>query len=121
MGEASYVIGIEIIRNRSQGLLGLSPKAYINKVLERYDIDKCSASPVPIQKSDKLSLNKCSQIELERNQMEHILYAYVVGSLMYAQICTRPYISFVASLLGRYQSNPGMDHWRAAKKMLRYL
>ena len=33
MGEASYVIGIEIFRDRSQGILGLSQKAYINKVL----------------------------------------------------------------------------------------
>ena len=24
-------------------------------------------------------------------------------------------------MLGRYQSNPGMDHWRAAKKVMRYL
>ena len=31
MGEASYVTGIEIIRDRSQGLLRLSQKAYINK------------------------------------------------------------------------------------------
>ncbi|CAL5185285.1 unnamed protein product [Lathyrus oleraceus] len=23
--------------------------------------------------------------------------------------------------LGRYQGNPGMDHWKAAKKVLRYL
>jgi len=29
MGEASYVIGIEIFHDRSQGLLGLSQKAYI--------------------------------------------------------------------------------------------
>ena len=35
MGEAYYVIGIEIFRDRSQGLLGLSQNAYINKVLER--------------------------------------------------------------------------------------
>jgi len=35
MGEASYVIGIETIRDRSHGLLGFSHKAYINKVLER--------------------------------------------------------------------------------------
>ena len=34
MGEASYVIGIEIFWDRSQGILGLSQKAYINKVLE---------------------------------------------------------------------------------------
>ena len=33
MGEASYVIRIEIFRDRSQGILGLSQKAYINKVL----------------------------------------------------------------------------------------
>ncbi|KAJ9542984.1 hypothetical protein OSB04_029490 [Centaurea solstitialis] len=40
---------------------------------------------------------------------------------MYAQVCTIPDISFAAGMLGRYQVNPGMDHWRAAKKVLRYL
>ena len=53
--------------------------------------------------------------------MESIPYASVVGSLMYAQTCTRPDISFAVGMLGRYQSNPGMDHWKAAKKVLRYL
>jgi len=48
MGEANYVIGIEIFRDRSQGLLGLSQKSYINEVLERFRMDKCLASPVPI-------------------------------------------------------------------------
>ena len=53
--------------------------------------------------------------------MEAILYASVVGSLMYLQTCTRPDISFVVGMLGRYQSNPGIDHWKAAKKLMRYL
>ena len=48
MGEVRYVIWIEIFHNRSQGLLDLSQKAYINKVLERFTMEKCSASPVPI-------------------------------------------------------------------------
>jgi len=39
MGEAYYLIGIEIFRDRSQGLLGLSQNAYINKVLERFRMD----------------------------------------------------------------------------------
>ena len=50
MGEASYVIEIEIFRDRLQGILGLSQKAYINKVLERFKMESCSLSPVPIQK-----------------------------------------------------------------------
>ena len=48
MGEASYVIGMKIFCNRSQELLGLSQKAYINKVLERFRMENCSTSPIPI-------------------------------------------------------------------------
>ncbi|XP_070013746.1 secreted RxLR effector protein 161-like [Nicotiana sylvestris] len=53
--------------------------------------------------------------------MESIPYSSIVGSLMYAQTCIRPDISFAVGMLGRYQSNPGIDHWKAAKKILRYL
>jgi len=66
MSEAYYVIGIEIFCDRSQGLLGLSHKAYINKVLERFRIDKCSTSLVPLKKRDKFSLMQCPKNDLER-------------------------------------------------------
>jgi len=48
MGEVSYVIGIKIFYNRSQGLLDLSQKVYSNKVLKRFGKKRCSASPIPI-------------------------------------------------------------------------
>jgi hypothetical protein len=53
MGEESYVIGIEIFRDGSRRLLGLSQKAYIKRVLERFGMDRCSAGDAPIQKGDK--------------------------------------------------------------------
>ena len=43
MGEASYMIGIEIFYHRSQGLLGLYQRTYIEKVLERFRMERCSA------------------------------------------------------------------------------
>ena len=43
MVETSYVIGIKIFHDRSQGLLGLSQKDYIKRVLERYNMHNCSA------------------------------------------------------------------------------
>ena len=52
--------------------------------------------------------------------MKNIPYTSVVGSLRYAQVCTRPNIAFTVGVLGRYQSNPSIDHWRAAKKVMRY-
>ncbi|RVW98371.1 Retrovirus-related Pol polyprotein from transposon TNT 1-94 [Vitis vinifera] len=51
--------------------------------------------------------------------MERIPYASAIRSLMYAQTCTRPDIGFAVGMLGRYQSNPGMDHWKATKKVMR--
>ena len=76
MGEASYVIGIEIFRERSQGL---SQKAYINKVIERFKMKKCSTSVVPIHKGDKFSLMQHLKNELECIEMEKIHYASIVG------------------------------------------
>ncbi|XP_040374625.1 secreted RxLR effector protein 161-like [Rosa chinensis] len=58
---------------------------------------------------------------LEVESMKNVPYARVVGSLMYAQICTRPDISFAVNMLSRFQSNAGHEHWIAGKKVLRYL
>jgi hypothetical protein len=121
MGEASYVIGIKIHRDRFRGILGLSQETYINKILERFRMKDCSPSIAPIVKGDRFNLNQCPKNDFEREQMKNIPYASAVGSLMYAQVCTRPDIAFVVGMLGRYQSNPGIDHWRAAKKVMRYL
>ncbi|RVW21791.1 Retrovirus-related Pol polyprotein from transposon TNT 1-94 [Vitis vinifera] len=85
-----FVLGIEIYRDRSRNLLGLSQKAYINRVLKRFNMQTCKAGDVPVVKGDKL-------------------------------ICTRLDITFIVNVLGRYLSNPGHDHWVAAKKVMRYL
>jgi hypothetical protein len=50
-----------------------------------------------------------------------VAYASAVGSLQYAQVCTRADLAFVTGLLGRFQSNPGPRHWKLIKKVLRYL
>ena len=121
MGDASYVIGIKIHRDRIQEILGLSQETYINKVLERFRMKDCSPSIAPIVKGDRFNLNQCPKNNFEREQMKNIPYASAVGSLMYAQVCTRPDIAFAVGMLGRYQSNPDIDHWKAAKKVMRYL
>ena len=121
MGEASYVISLKIHKDRSRSILGLSQKTYINKVFERFRMKDCSPSVAPIMKGDKLSLNQCPKNDLENESMKNIQYASAVGSLMYAQVCIRPNIAYAIGVLGRYQCNPSMDHWRATKKVMRYL
>jgi hypothetical protein len=82
---------------------------------------KCSASPAPIVKGDRYGDHQCPRNQYELNQMKVVPYASAVGSLQYAQVCTRPDLAYVTGLLGRFQSNPGLDHWKLVKKVLRYL
>ena len=58
---------------------------------------------------------------LEQERMKNISYASTVSSLMYAQVCTRLDIGFIVRLLGQYQSNLGLEHWKVAKNVMRYL
>ncbi|RVW36414.1 Retrovirus-related Pol polyprotein from transposon TNT 1-94 [Vitis vinifera] len=121
IGNASFVLGIQIHRDRSKGILGLSQKAYIDKVLSRFGMSNCAPGDMPVAKGDKFSLHQCPKNELEKKDMERFPYASAVGSLMYAQVCTRPDIAYIVGMLGRYFSNPGMDHWKKAKRVMRYL
>ena len=91
-----------------RGVLGLSQETYINKVLKIFRMKDCSPSITPFVKGSGFNLNQCPKNDLEREQMKNIPYASAVDSLMYAQVCTRPDIALV-EMLGRYQSNPGVD------------
>jgi hypothetical protein len=121
LGEASYVLGIEIHRDRNNGVLGLSQKAYLEKILSKYNMHKCSATPAPIVKGDSFGKHQSPQNQYELDQMKAVPYASAIGSLQYAQVCTRPDLAFITGVLGRYQENPGFEHWKMVKKALRYV
>jgi len=121
MGEASYVLGVKIVRNRSKRLLGLSQETYINNVLKKYHMDKCKPIDTPVEKGLHLSLDKHPETPEEKAKMSNVPYSNVVGSLMYAMMCTRPDICYAVGMVSRYQSNPSMEHWKAVKRIMRYL
>jgi hypothetical protein len=121
LGEASFILGIEIHRDRRKRVLELSQKAYFKKVLKKYSMHACKPSPTPIVKDDSFGKFQCLRNQYEIDQMKAVPYALAVESLQYAQVCTRLDLAFVTRIPGRYQSNPGIDHWRMVKKTLRYL
>ena len=70
-------------------MLKLSQRAYIEKILKRFNMHNCSSIRAPIVKGDKFSKAQCPQNDDEREEMRTIPYSSLVGSLMYAQVCTR--------------------------------
>jgi hypothetical protein len=121
LGEASYVLEIEIHQDREKGVLELSQKSYIEKVLKKFNMHKCNPTLAPIVKGVKFGKFQSRRNQYEIDEMKAVSYASAIGSLMYAQVCTRPDLAFVTGLLGRYQKNPDKPHWDGVKKALRYL
>ena len=95
LGEASFILGIETHRDRSKEVLGLSQKAYIEKILKKFNMHKCSPSPAPIVKGDRYGDFQCPRNQYEIDQMKTVPYASAVESLQYAQVCTRPDLAFL--------------------------
>jgi hypothetical protein len=53
--------------------------------------------------------------------MARVPYSSVVGSIMYAMVCTQPDITHVVGELRRYMLTPGKEQWTTVKRVFRYL
>jgi hypothetical protein len=56
LGAAKKILGMEIVRNRKSGLLYLSQKGYIEKVLRRFNIQNAKPVSTPLAPHFKLSV-----------------------------------------------------------------
>ncbi|KAL4035514.1 hypothetical protein IC575_004209 [Cucumis melo] len=121
LGNAQYVLGIQIVRNRKNKTLAMSQTSYMDKMLSRYKMQNFKKALLSYRYGIHLSKEQCPKTPQEVEDMSNISYAYAVGSLMYAMLCTRPDICYSVGIVSRYQSNPGRDHWTAIKNILKYL
>jgi hypothetical protein len=81
---------------------------------------KSNATPAPIIKGGSFGQFQCAKNQYEIDKMKAVPYTSAVGSLQYAQVCTRPDLAFITGVLSRYQANPGIEHWKLVKKTLCY-
>ncbi|GMI71563.1 hypothetical protein HRI_000825600 [Hibiscus trionum] len=81
------------------------------------------AKPVstPLVNHFKLSTEQCPKTDKEIEEKAKVLYASVVGYLMYAMVCTRPDLAHAGGQVCKYMSKLGRSHWEAVKWIFRYL
>jgi hypothetical protein len=52
LGETSFILGIEIHRDKRKRVLRLSQKAYLENILKKFSMHACNLTPTPIVKGD---------------------------------------------------------------------
>ena len=121
LGEAAYILGNKICRDRSRCLIGLSQSTYLDKVLKRFRMEDSKKGFLPMLQGKILSKTQCPVTAEDRDKMNKVPYASAIGSIMYAMLCTIPDACHAVHLISRYQSDPGVEHWTAVKNILKYL
>ena len=121
LGEAGLVLGIRIDRDRDKGTISISQRAYLERVLTRYGMEDCSAKSTPLPLGTKLSKSQAPSTDDDHHYMRDKPYSEALGSIMYAQIATRPDLSYAVSTLSKFSSNPGKAHWQAILHVLQYI
>ena len=81
----------------------------------------CNPRVTPLPPGVILTKEQGPQIAQERAFMADKPYRELLGSIMYAQIATRPDLSHAVSTLSKFASNPGRVHWNALTHVLRYI
>ena len=110
LGEASYILGIKIYRNRSKRILDLFKSKYIDLVLKKFSIDRSKRDYLPMSQGIHLSKKISPKTSKERNRMSSIPYASAIRSIMYAMLCTRPDVAYALGIVSRFQTDLGEDH-----------
>ncbi|GJY69070.1 retrotransposon protein, putative, ty1-copia subclass [Tanacetum coccineum] len=78
LGEAAYILGIKIYRDRSRLLIGLCQSAYIEKILKRYHMENFKRGSILMQEKLRLSKSQGASTPAELKRMQNVLYASVI-------------------------------------------
>lgn len=116
LGEASYGLGMEIQRDRSERKLMISQKRYIKNILKKRGMEDCNPVATPLE-----HLCTPNQASEPADPKVVSLYASEIGSLMYLTVGTRADLSFTINHLAQFSHNPAKQHWDALKRIYRYL
>lgn len=115
--EPSCYVGMEISRDRGRKALSINQKGYITRMLQRFGMQDCKTVMTPMDPSVKLT----ESLKEEKIVEKRFPYREAIGCLNYIAIVSRPDISFAVNVLARCSNNPQEIHWKATKRVMKYL
>ena len=115
VGEAEFFVGLQIERQPDGGVF-IHQEAYTTKIVERFGMSTSHPVETPADAYSKIQFNEAAEI-----RAQDFPYRELIGSIMFLMVGTRPDISYIVSALSQYLDKPQEAHWKAGKRVLRYL
>ena len=112
MGELSFFLGLQV-KQTKDGIF-LCQSKYCKEILKKFEMASCKEANTPMPSSCYMDADAAGK------GVDQTKYRGLIGSLLYLT-ASRPNIMFAVCLCGRYQANLKESHFKAAKRILKYL
>lgn len=117
LGEAISFLNIRILRDRKVKKLWICQDGYVDKICSKFGIDETlRTATTPLATS-----YRPQPFEGQATTQQIVEMQEKVGSILYAAVVSRPDVSFAASQLSQFCTNPSPEHLRWANRVLSYL
>ncbi|GMF54607.1 unnamed protein product [Phytophthora fragariaefolia] len=110
LGQARYILGIEIDYNMEDKTLRICQRVYTEAVIKKIGQEHANPSLIPLDTSVHLTKNDEPKTDEEKAKMRSKPYRSLIGNLMYLSCGTRPDILVAVAKLSRFLENPGEKH-----------
>lgn len=110
-------LGLKLDIAEDKSSIKVSQPQYVESVLERFCLVNCNPAKSPLPQRLSLVTGTPEEVEVAKD----VPYQQLVGCLQWIASSTRPDISYAVSQLSRFNSAWTLQHWTAAKHVLRYL
>ncbi|GJS56352.1 retrotransposon protein, putative, ty1-copia subclass [Tanacetum coccineum] len=106
LGEAAYILGIKIIRNRSKWLIALSQSAYLEKILKRFWMENSKKGYTPMIEKPDYKKSQGAKTPSEVKRMQRVLYDSAIGLITYAVRSILKYLRNTKDIVLVYGAKP---------------
>ena len=112
LGPVSSFLGMNFVQTCDT--IEVDQSKYLSKILVKFGMEQSKPRSTPCE----MKPSAFSDTEPEDPKMK---YREVIGSLIYAMICTRPDLSWVVTKLSQHLEKPTNADWVMVKHVLRYI
>jgi hypothetical protein len=114
LGEIRWLLGFEIRRDRKNRTIGINQAAYLKNVAEKFCLGDAKPIHTPMEPGLVLT-------DSDDSSPTSAPYQEACRSVLWAAIVTRPDVQFAIGVLAQHARNPREIHWKALKRVIRYL
>ena len=118
MGKVKWILNMRV--TRKPGVTIIDQSEYVEEILDELNMSDAKPVTTPAELGLHLSKSMGPTTREEIADMRDVPYTKAVGKTLYLRLTRLDAIAAIANC-ARFMANPGRIHWKALKRILRYL